>query len=100
MIIAGTVGRECKCCLIKFALRSKIERDSGAYQENQSRDRAGKLTFSEVIRMKWKGIKVEIVGRTDDGRFLIIKLLEPMYKYDKIVYDIGTEIVVVDNELN
>ena len=59
-----------------------------------------KLDFSEVIRMKWKGIKVEIVGRTDDGRFLIIKLLEPMYKYDKIVYDIGTEIVVVDNELN
>ena len=50
--------------------------------------------------MKWKGIKVEIVGRTDDGRFLIIKLLDPMYKYDKIVDDIGTEIVVVDNELN
>ena len=46
MIIAGTVGRECKCCLIKFALRSKIVCDSGAYQENQSRDRAGKLTFS------------------------------------------------------
>ena len=45
MIIAGTVGRECKCCLIKFELRSKIERDSGAYQKNQSRDRAGKLTF-------------------------------------------------------
>ena len=33
MIIVGTVGRECKCCLIKFELRSKIERDSGAYQE-------------------------------------------------------------------
>ena len=46
MIIAGTVGRECKCCLIKFALRSKIVCDSGAYQENKSRDRAGKLTFS------------------------------------------------------
>ena len=49
MIIAGTVGRECKCCLIKFALRSKIVCDSGAYQENQSRDRAGKLTFSGGI---------------------------------------------------
>ena len=47
MIIVGTVGRECKCCLIKFALRSKIERDSGAYQENKSRDRAGKLEFTE-----------------------------------------------------
>ena len=45
MIIAGTVVRECKCCLIKFEMRSKIERDSGAYRENQSRDRAGKLTF-------------------------------------------------------
>lgn len=45
MIIVETVGRECKCCLIKFALRSKIERDSGAYQENKSRDREGKLTF-------------------------------------------------------
>ena len=40
-----TVGRECKCCLIKFELRSKIVCDSGAYQENKSRDRAGKLTF-------------------------------------------------------
>ena len=47
MIIAGTVGRECKCCLIKFALRSKIVCDSGAYQENKSRDRAGKLTFDD-----------------------------------------------------
>ena len=51
MIIAGTVGRECKCCLIKFALRSKIERDAGAYQENQSRDRAGKLAFSGGRKM-------------------------------------------------
>ena len=47
MIIVGTVGRECTCCLIKFALRRKIERDSGAYQENKSRDRAGKLEFTK-----------------------------------------------------
>lgn len=50
--------------------------------------------------MKWKNFFVEIVGRTDDGRFPIIKLLEPIYYFNKIIYDIGTEIVVTDNELN
>ena len=62
MIIAGTVGRECKCCLIKFALRSKIAYDSGAYQENWSRDRAGKLTDCidcKGVVLEWLRSEVE-----------------------------------------
>lgn len=39
-----------KCCLIKFALRSKGECGSGAYQKNQSRDRAGKLEYEEFVK--------------------------------------------------
>ena len=62
MIIVETVGSEYKCYLIKFALRSKIERDSGAYQENQSRDRAGKLTDCidcKGVVLEWLRSEVE-----------------------------------------
>ena len=62
MIIVETVGREYKCCLIKFALRSKIVCDSGAYQENWSRDRAGKLTDCidcKGVVLEWLRSEVE-----------------------------------------
>ena len=49
--------------------------------------------------MKWKNHFVVIIGRTYDGRFPIIRLIEPIYNYGKIMYNIGTEIVVTDEEL-
>lgn len=52
--------------------------------------------------MKWNEIEIEVVGRTEDNKFPIIKLLEPMYatkEHIKRVYDIGTEIVITDEEL-
>ena len=49
--------------------------------------------------MKWKNYLVVIIGRTHDGRFPIIRLMEPIYHYGKILYNIGTEIVVTDQEL-
>lgn len=45
---------------------------------------------------------VEVIGKTEDGRFTIIKLLEPIYtNSDKktIAYKTGTEITVADKEL-
>lgn len=50
--------------------------------------------------MKWKNYRVVIIGRTYDGRFTTIRLSEPIYNYGKILYDVGTEIVVADEELN
>lgn len=52
----------------------------------------------------WKTNKmnVEVVGRTEDDTFVIIRLLEPIYtNHDKktIVYNVGTEITVTDKEL-
>ena len=61
-----------------------------------------KLKIWRNIRMenmKWKNHFVVIIGRTYDGRFPIIRLIEPIYNYGKIMYNIGTEIVVTDEEL-
>lgn len=71
MIIVGTVVRECKCCLIKFALRSKIVCDSGAYQENQSRDRAGKLTFKGDRNMSCNRQKLNGQEKSDNKTRLV-----------------------------
>lgn len=59
----------------------------------------------DIMKMKyWKTNKmnVSLIGRTEDKRFPIIKLLEPIYKTAErkiIAYNIGTEIVVTDDEL-
>ena len=56
----------------------------------------------EIKFWKTNKMNVEIVGKTADNRFTIIKLLEPIYtNADKktVTYDIGTEITVTDKEL-
>ena len=47
-------------------------------------------------------MNVEVIGKTEDDKFTIIKLLEPIYtsvNKKTIIYNIGTEITVTDNEL-
>lgn len=56
----------------------------------------------EIKYWKTNKMNVAIIGRTEDKRFLVIKLLEPIYKTAErkiIAYNIGTEIVVTDDEL-
>lgn len=56
----------------------------------------------EIKFWKTNKMNVEVIGKTEDDRFTIIKLLEPIYtNSDKktIVYETGTEITVADKEL-
>lgn len=54
----------------------------------------------EVKYWKKHNMNVELVGRTIDNKFPVIRLLQPIYKYKNIVaHPIGTEIVVTDSEL-
>ena len=56
----------------------------------------------EIKFWKTNKMNVEVIGKTEDDRFTIIKLLEPIYtSIDKktIAYNIGTEITVTNNEL-
>lgn len=50
----------------------------------------------------WKtnNMEVEYLGRAKDSRFVVIKLLSPLCNNKgNISYDIGTEIIVTDKEL-
>ena len=56
----------------------------------------------EIKFWKTNKMNVEVIGKTEDDRFTIIKLLEPIYtNSDKktISYKTGTEITVADKEL-
>ena len=56
----------------------------------------------EIKFWKTNKMNVEVIGKTEDDRFTIIKLLEPIYtnaNKKTIAYNIGTEITVTDDEL-